>query len=102
MASGNALLSTPIAAQRQRVTEGASFPVRVAKARLWPRRAGTAVALCLASALACAHRQGPSDLPRDDLTKALDALERKVCLTIGDRTNGPRDQCEPQVDRATY
>ena len=63
---------------------------------------GTVVALGLALALACAHRQGPTDLPRDDLTKALDALERKVCLTIGDDTNGPRDQCEPQVDRSTY
>jgi len=65
-------------------------------------RVGTVVALCLALALACTHRQGPTDLPRDDLTKALGALERKVCLTIGDRTNGPRDQCEPQVDRSTY
>ena len=60
------------------------------------------VALCLAFALACAYRQGPTDLPSDDLTNALGALERKVCLTIGDRTNGPRDQCEPQVDSSTY
>ena len=29
-------------------------------------------------------------------------LERKVCLTIGGRTGGPRDHCEPQVDRSTY
>jgi predicted small lipoprotein YifL len=62
----------------------------------------TAVALCLASSLACAHRKGPADLPTDDLTRALDALDRKVCLTIGDRTNGPRDECEPDVDRSTY
>ena len=60
------------------------------------------VAWCLALALACAPRQGPTDLPREDLTNALDALERKVCLTVGDRTNGPRDQCELQVDRSTY
>jgi hypothetical protein len=60
------------------------------------------VALCLALTLACAYRQGPTDLARDDLTKALGALERKVCLTIGDRSNGPRDQCEPHVDRSTY
>jgi hypothetical protein len=65
-------------------------------------RVGTAVASCLAFALACAPRQGPTDLPTDDLAKALDALDRKVCLTIGDRTNGPRDHCEPQVDRSTY
>ena len=65
-------------------------------------RVGTVVALCLALALACAYRQGPTDLPNDDLTKTLDALDRKVCLTIGDRTNGPRDQCEPHVDRSTY
>ena len=63
---------------------------------------GAVVALCLTLALACAYRQGPTDPPRDDLTKALSALERKVCLTIGDRANGPRDQCEPQVDRSTY
>ena len=63
---------------------------------------GTIVALCLAFAPGCAQRQGPPDLPREDLAKALHALERKVCLTIGDRTNGPRDQCEPQVDPSTY
>jgi len=60
------------------------------------------VALGLALVLACAPRQGPTDLTRDDLAKALNALERRVCLTIGDRTNGPSDQCEPQVDRSTY
>jgi hypothetical protein len=70
--------------------------------RGWPGRAGSATALSLALALACAHRQGPTDLPQDDLANGLDALERKVCLTIGDRTNGPRDQCEPHVDRSTY
>jgi hypothetical protein len=58
--------------------------------------------LCLAFALACAHSKDPTDRPTDDLTNALDALERKVCLTIGDRSNGPRDQCEPHVDRSTY
>ena len=65
-------------------------------------RVGTVVALCLALALACAPRQGPTDLPRDDLTKALGALEEKVCLTIGAVTNGPGNRCEPQVDRSTY
>ena len=63
---------------------------------------GAAVASGLALALGCAHRQGPTDLPSDDLTKALGALERKVCLTIGDGTKGPTDRCEPQVDRSTY
>jgi hypothetical protein len=58
--------------------------------------------LGLALAVACAHRQPPADLPRDDLARALDALERKVCLTIGDRANGPSDRCEPQADRSTY
>ena len=82
--------------------EGVSFPAPVAKARLRSRRGGTAVVSCLALALACAHRQGPADLSRNDLTEALDGLERKVCLTIGDRVNGPRDRCEPQVDRSTY
>jgi hypothetical protein len=65
-------------------------------------RPGIVVALGLAFVLACAPRQGPTDLPKDDLARALDALERKVCLTVGDRTNGPGDQCEPQVDRSTY
>jgi hypothetical protein len=60
------------------------------------------VAWCLISTLACAHRQSPPDLPADDQAKALDALERKVCLTIGDRTNSSRDRCELQVDRSTY
>src|SRR5678816_1984175 len=59
----------------------------------------TSIALCLALALGCAQRKGPTDRPTDDLTKALAVLERKVCLTIGDRTNGPGDQCEPHVDR---
>src|ERR1051326_3639772 len=86
----------------QHPADGGEFPYGVwtapyrTPARLQPGRAGTAVALSLALALACADRQGPSDLPRDDLTQALDALDRKVCLTIGDRTNGPRDRCEPQ------
>ena len=82
--------------------EGASLPAPVAKARRRPRPAGTAAALCLGLTLACAHRHGPTDLQGDGLTKALDALERKVCLTIGDRTNGPKDRCEPHVDRSTY
>lgn len=60
------------------------------------------VGLGLALALGCTHRQGPTDLPRDDLTKALGALEGKVCLTIGDRNGNSRDQCEPEVDRSTY
>ena len=63
---------------------------------------GIVVALCLALALACVYGQGPTDLPSDDLTNALGALEPKVCLTIGDRTNGPRDQCEPQVDPSSH
>jgi hypothetical protein len=74
----------------------------IAEERLPHGRAGTVVALCLALMQACAHSQGSTDLPRDDLAKALDALERKVCLTAGDRTNGPRDECEPYVDRSTY
>lgn len=60
------------------------------------------IAGCLSLALACAHRQSQADLPTDDLARALDALERKVCLTVGDRANSPRDHCEPQVDRSTY
>ena len=72
------------------------------QASLGVRRLIQAIVLCLALALACAPRQGPTNLPTADLTTALDALERKVCLTVGDRTNGPKDQCEPQVDRSTY
>jgi hypothetical protein len=102
MASGNGLLSTSIAEGRVRTGAGSTRIDRPSPAAGAHGRVGTVIALCLALALACAHRQGPADLPRDDLTKALDALERKVCLTIGDRTNGPRDQCEPQVDRSTY
>jgi hypothetical protein len=82
--------------------EAASFPAAVAEPRLRPGGVRIAVAWCLASALACAHRQVPTDLSTVDLTKALDALERKVCLTIGDRANGPRDRCEPHVARSTY
>ena len=102
LASGNGLLSTSIAEGRLRTGAGSTRIDRPSPAAGAHGRVGTVVALCLALALACAHRQGPTDLPRDDLTKALGALERKVCLTIGDRTNGPRDQCEPQVDRSTY
>ena len=65
-------------------------------------RVGNALTACLTLALGCAPRHGPSGLPGNDLAKALDALERKVCLTIGDRTNAPTDQCEPQVDRSRY
>jgi hypothetical protein len=46
--------------------------------------------------------EGPARLPRDDLAEVLGALEKKVCLTIGDRANRSSDRCEPQVDRATY
>jgi hypothetical protein len=58
--------------------------------------------MCIVSLIACAPKQRSANLASDDLTRALDALERKVCLTVGDRTNGPIDRCEPQVDRQTY
>ena len=61
-----------------------------------------AAAMCVASVLACAPAQHPGDIPSDNVAKALDALERKVCLTVGDRTNAPTDRCEPQPDRQTY
>ena len=102
MASGNRRLSTSIAEGRVRTATGSTRIDRPSWTTGAPGRAAIVVAFCLALTPACAHRQSSTDLPRDDLTKALDALERKVCLTIGDRTNGPRDQCEPQVDRSTY
>ena len=56
----------------------------------------------VALAFACAHPQAPATQPSSSLANALSDLEAKVCLTVGSRSNGPTDKCEPQVDRATY
>ena len=56
----------------------------------------------LACALACAPRRPAASRSADDMAEALSALEQKVCLTSGVRTNTPSDRCESQVDRATY
>jgi len=53
-------------------------------------------------ALACAP-SGPAASPSArDMAEALSAMERKVCVTSGVRTNTPSDRCASQVDRATY
>ena len=56
----------------------------------------------LVALLACAPVPPSAGRPTDEMAAALNALERRVCLTMGVRTNAPGDQCEPLVDRATY
>ena len=56
----------------------------------------------LAALLTCAPVSPPPSRPTQEMAAALSALEQKVCLTRGVRTNAPADQCEPSVDRATY
>jgi len=53
-------------------------------------------------ALACAPRRPAATRPVGDMAEALSAMERKVCLTSGVRTNTPSDRCESPVDRAMY
>lgn len=57
---------------------------------------------CVALSAACARPHSSRAGEATELAAALDALDRKVCLTMGARTNGPQDRCEPQPDRATY
>lgn len=52
--------------------------------------------------LACAPRRPAVSQSAGDMAGALTAMERKVCLTSGERTNTPSDRCESQVDRARY
>ena len=52
--------------------------------------------------LACASKRPAATPPADAMADALSAIERKVCLTSGVRTNTPGDRCESAVDRATY
>jgi hypothetical protein len=60
------------------------------------------LALSSVQTLACGARQRSDRQQRLELQAVLDSLERKVCLTLGERTSGPKDQCEPRVDRETY
>ena len=54
-------------------------------------------------ALACTPPSRPAATRlAGDMVEALSAMERKVCVTRGVRTNTPSDRCESEVDRATY
>ena len=54
------------------------------------------------SASSCAVSRAPRTAQTTDTLRVLDALERKVCLTIGARTYSSADKCESRVDRPTY
>jgi hypothetical protein len=57
---------------------------------------------CVALSTDCARPQSSGAGGATELAAALDALDLKVCLTSGPRTNGPRDRCEPRPDRTTH
>jgi hypothetical protein len=56
----------------------------------------------MVSAVSCTISRGTRTPPATDTLKVMDALERKICLTIGTRTYSSADKCESPVDRATY
>src|SRR5215203_4020337 len=54
------------------------------------------------SASSCAGSRAPRTAQNTDTLRVLDALERKICITIGARTYSSADKCESRVDRRTY
>jgi hypothetical protein len=75
----------------------------VSARRLPQQYLGAALALvCALSAISCAVVRPRKGAQSADVSEAVAALERKLCLTIGPRRYNSADQCEPQIDRTTY
>lgn len=56
----------------------------------------------MVSALSCAGPRAARITETPATRRALEVLERKICLTIGARTYSSADKCESRVDRPTY